>query len=88
MFDQKQNKIKLLGFCQDLRGKSALTYAWEGYQRVHCLRNLAISIKIVNVQTLHKVIAQLGNHPTNMFLKHFNGPKLVTTYVHHFGGVG
>lgn len=27
---------------------------------------------------------QLGNHPTGTFLKHLNGPKLVTTYVHHF----
>lgn len=49
MFDQKQNKIKLLGFCQDLRRKGTLTDARQGHDRVRCLRNLAISVKIVNV---------------------------------------
>lgn len=34
-----------------------------------------MSVKIVNVHTLDEVIAQLGNHPTNMFLKHFHGPQ-------------
>lgn len=36
---------------------------------------MVISIEIVNVQTLDPATTQLGNHPTNMFLNHFNGKK-------------
>lgn len=36
---------------------------------------MVISIEIVNVQTLDPATTQVGNHPTNMFLNHFNGKK-------------
>lgn len=43
------------------------------------LENLVMSIKNVNVQTWTQLTTQLGNHPTNVFQKHFNGKKPVTT---------
>lgn len=70
----KQNKTP--GFMKRCEEEKALSHIITRHINQHSFREFGHVYQNRKCSNLDPVTTQLGNHPTNVFLKHFNGKKI------------